>query len=81
MIKDGCVGGVTCARRQRTRSHARPGFRNVWDRTWRSVSRVRWWCHLFILVLDDDEVEVGDGVVRICGGLLEVVIYLSFQFS
>lgn len=40
-IQAGSVGGVTCARRQRTRSQERKGFRRVWVKTLRRVSRVR----------------------------------------
>lgn len=36
------MDGVTWARRQRTRIQAINGFRRVWVRTFRRVSRVRW---------------------------------------
>lgn len=83
-MKDGCVGGVACARRQRMRRIARPGFRSVRETMRRRVSTVRWWCHFDEEAEEDEEGGgwFGEGVVTIRGGLvLGVVILFIFFFS
>ena len=64
-MKTGSLVGVTWARRERTRSHASPGFRRVRCRTVRRVSRVTEWYHF--LGREGDKVVV-EGVVWMSGG-------------